>query len=141
MKRPSFTKIRFFLIAMGALLFVSTTQNKALARDYDTDTASSAVFASGFHDGGRLVIRRIPGLGRTVIVTLKIDGLPAKGIAYGQTYDAFLRPGRHVLSVVAAPFPRFHNPWQTVLNVHVGRTYYFTAKNGSSQVVLIQASR
>jgi hypothetical protein len=127
--------------AGGALLFTFVT-NIALARDYDTlPAASNSVFASSFRDGGRLVIRRYPLLGRNVIVTLTIDGAPARGIAYGQAYDVFLRPGRHVLSVVPAPRPRFNTPWSTTLNVRVGHTYFFTAESGTGQLVLRRTSR
>jgi hypothetical protein len=124
-------RICFLLIATGALFLTSATNNKALAAGSD-----GSVFATSLQDGGRLVIRRSPSLGRNVIVTLRVDGVPARGIAYGQTYDSFLRPGRHVLSVVAAPNPTFNNPWKTTLQVHVGHTYYFTAKTGSSQIIL-----
>jgi hypothetical protein len=141
MKKQSFSKIFLFLIATGALLVTTATDNKALAHEYDNAPAApDSVFASGLHDGGRLVIRRHPQLGHILIVTLTIDGVPAKGIAYGQIYDSFLRPGRHVLSVIAAPRPRFNIPFKTTLDVQLGRTYYFTAVSQSSQVILKRTS-
>ena len=85
----------------------------------------------------RLVIRRIPNLGYDVIVQLWIDGEPATPIGYGQTYEGFLAPGRHVLSVLPAPSPRLRIPWQLTLDARSGQTYTFTAMgDGSGHLVL-----
>jgi hypothetical protein len=137
MKTQSFSRAFLFLVTGTALLLLSATSNAAPTREHSTLViVPSLPFASSLRDGGRLVIRRYPALGRNLIVTLTIDGAPARGIAYGQTYETFLRPGRHVLSVVPAPRARFNNPWKTTLDVRVGRTYYFTAKVQGGVLVL-----
>jgi hypothetical protein len=85
----------------------------------------------------RLIIRRIPNLGYDVIVQLWIDGLPATPIGYGQTYEGFLAPGRHILSVLPAPNPLWRIPWQLTLDARGGQTYTFTAMgDGSGHLVL-----
>jgi len=85
----------------------------------------------------RLIIRRIPNLGYDVVVQLWIDGVPATAIGYGHTYEAFLAPGRHILSVLAAPNPRWRIPWQLTLDARSGQIYGFTAMgDGSGHLVL-----
>jgi len=85
----------------------------------------------------RLVIRRIPNLGYDVVIQLWIDGLPATAIGYGHTYETFLAPARHILSVLPAPNPRWRIPWHLTLDARSGQTYSFTAMgDGSGHLVL-----
>src|SRR4051812_42244085 len=78
-------------------------------------------------NSGRLIIRRIPNLGNAVIVDLYIDGVATSPIVYGQTFEAALSPGRHVLSVVASPHAKWPVRSETALDVQNGQTYSFTA--------------
>jgi hypothetical protein len=72
-----------------------------------------------------------------VAVDLSIDGVAVQPITYGQTYEGFLPSGRHVLSVVATPNPKWPKPSQIILNVRNGRTYSFTAMgDGSGHLIL-----
>jgi hypothetical protein len=75
----------------------------------------------------RLNINRIPDLGNFVIVRLWIDGMWAGSIGYGHTYEGLLPPGRHVLTVMASPNPKWWTPSQMILDVRSGYTYDFTA--------------
>jgi hypothetical protein len=84
----------------------------------------------------RLVIRRIPDLGKTVAVNLSIDGVPVAIILYGHTYEGFLSPGRHVLSVFPTPNPKYPNPWKMTLDARSGHTYTFTADGDSGHLIL-----
>ena len=85
----------------------------------------------------RLIIRRFPTLGADVIVDLYVDGAPFGSVTYGQTFDAPLAPGRHVLSVQATPAPVYITRTDTTLSAQAGETYIFTAdRNSSGNLVL-----
>ena len=85
----------------------------------------------------RLIIRRFPTLGANVIVDLYVDGAPFGSVTYGQTLDATLPPGRHVLSVQATPNPVYITRTNTTLDAQAGETYTFTAEdNGSGNLIL-----
>ena len=85
----------------------------------------------------RLIIYRIPNLGNNVIVDVYLDGAPFGSIGYGQSFDKSLPPGRHVLSVEAAPNPRYGTRSDTAVDIQSGKTYVFTAAdNGSGSLVL-----
>jgi hypothetical protein len=86
--------------------------------------------------GARLIIRRSPDLGNYVHVNLYVDGVAAATIGYGSTYEGLLPPGRHVLSVVATPNPKWPNPWEMTLDVRSGQTYSFTAEGDSGYLIL-----
>jgi hypothetical protein len=86
-----------------------------------------------------LVVRRLPGLGNRVIVNLSIDGVPVAAIPYGQTYRGLLPPGRHVVSVLATPHPKWPTPSQMILDVRSGHTYNFTATSDGSGNLILQA--
>ena len=88
-------------------------------------------------DPAQLIIRRIPTLGNNVIVDLYLDGAPFAAIGYGHTYEGTLPPGRHVLSVLAGPGPKWPTPSQIVVNVRSGQIYKFTAvEDGSGGLTL-----
>jgi hypothetical protein len=94
-------------------------------------------FVQPVRDPARLIIRRIPTLGNNVIVDLYLDGAPFAAIGYGHTYDGILPPGRHVLSVLAGPNPKWPTPTQIVVNVRSGQTYTFIAVgDGSGSLTL-----
>ena len=72
-----------------------------------------------------------------MIVDVYIDGVATSPITYGQTYEAALTPGRHVLSVVASPHATWPSRSETILDVQNGQTYSFTAVgNGSGELIL-----
>ena len=72
-----------------------------------------------------------------VIVDLFVDGAPFASVTYGQTLDATLPPGRHVLSVQATPGPTYITRTNTTVDAQRGETYIFTAEgNGSGNLVL-----
>lgn len=88
----------------------------------------------------RLIVSRVPNLGNHVVVDLSVDGVAVPPIEYGQTYEGFLPTGRHVLSVVATPNPRWTTPSRKIVYVRKGRTYSFTAiDDGSGHLILKRA--
>jgi hypothetical protein len=67
---------------------------------------------------------------------LRVDGVLVAVIGYGRTYDGFLPPGRHFLSLLPTPSPRWPNPPEMILDVRSGQTYNFTAIRDSGYLVL-----
>src|SRR3954468_978307 len=104
------TRILKIFIATALILLHATIITTSVAAK-EKPAGSDSVFATGMNDGGRLVIKRSPSLGNRLIVNLRIDGASAS-IGYGHTYRAFLRPGRHTLSVIASPEPQNVVRWE-----------------------------
>ena len=119
---------RTFILAMTCLLCVA---GYAGAKTRATSGASS--------DQGtaRLIVHRIPTMGKFVIVHLYVDNIVVGGIGYGGTYEGFLKPGHHVLSVLATPRPKWRERPPTIVDVRSGQTYKFTAMgNGEGNLML-----
>jgi len=58
-------------------------------------------------------------------------------IGYGDTYDGVLKPGHHVLSVLATPRPKWGERPPTNVDVQSGQTYKFTATgNNEGNLIL-----
>ena len=128
------------LLLVVAWLFFSA-HAACQATSLDLQSPRGVVAGPGFvqsvEGAARLIIRRIPNLGYDVVIQLWIDGMPATAIGYGHTYEALLPPGRHILSVLPAPNPRWRIPWQLTLDARNGQTYSFTAMgDGSGHLVL-----
>jgi len=128
------------LVLIATCLFLSGyTANQAMSSDAPSGRAAVAGPASvrPVNGAARLIIHRIADLGNNLIVRLWIDDVAVASIAYGHTYEGLLPPGRHVLSVLPTPNPRWKTPWQTTLNVQNGQTYSFTAMaDGSGHLIL-----
>jgi hypothetical protein len=127
-------------LTIASLLF-ATILAPSQAADPTAESHRAVITKSGSTEpsieDGRLVVRRPPNLGNNVIVDLYIDGVAALPIVYGQTYAGLLKPGRHVLSVVASPGAIWPTQSKTVLDVQKGQTYSFNAvDDGSGQLVL-----
>jgi hypothetical protein len=128
------------LVLIATCLFLSGyTANQAMSSDAPSGRAAVAGPASvrPVNGAARLIIHRIADLGNNLIVRLWIDDVAVASIAYGHTYEGLLPPGRHVLSVLPTPNPRWKIPWQMTLNVQNGQTYDFTAMaDGSGHLIL-----
>ncbi len=116
--------------------FAATSQ--AFAADPQSGRAEAApsLLVRPVHGAARLIISRAPDLGNFVIVRLAVDGAPAASIGYGHTYQGFLSPGRHVLSLLPTPSPKWLAPWRMTLDARSGHTYNFTAMGNSGYVIL-----
>jgi len=84
---------------------------------------------------GRLVIRRAPNLGPTV-VGLMIDGVQTDKITYNRSYNAPIAAGSHVLTVYPVVSLEGAKPTETHVNIEAGKTYTFTAARKDIQIVL-----
>ena len=123
-------------VAVIAFALISGIAANAHAKSKRNVNTTYATVQSTAHPA-RLIIRRFPTLGVNVIVDLYVDGAPFGSVPYGQTLDAALPPGRHVLSVQATPAPVYITRTNTTLDVQGGETYTFTAEgNGSGNLIL-----
>jgi hypothetical protein len=131
MKRYSYSIRGALVLIVTCLFFSAYDACPAASREAQLDRADRAGSA-------RLIISRIPNLGNWVIVDLWVDGVPAASIGYGHTYRGSVAPGRHVLSVLPTPRPRWPTPWQMTLDVQSGRTYSFTVMDDHSGHVILE---
>jgi len=83
-----------------------------------------------------LIVRRLADLGNYVWVDLYVDGVAVGSIGYGSSYEGLLAAGRHVLSVLPTPNPKWPTPWEMTLDVRSGQTYTFTAEGDSGYLTL-----
>ena len=106
---------------------------------------------SGFphsEDDAHLVVTRSANFGTFQYLMLFVDGVHVADLGLGQSYEAGLPPGQHVLSVSTTPqIYRYTPPTQRRVNAKPGKTYAFTAfwknsdeayleKNGSSKRII-----
>ena len=96
----------------------------------------------------RLIVSRAANFGTFQHLILFVDGVQVADLGLGQSYDAVLPPGQHVLSVSTTPQGyRRTPPTQRRVNLEPGETYAFTAfwknsyraylyRNGSSKRVI-----
>ena len=140
MKRYSYSSRVAFVPVSVCLFFSAYAVCPAASEDQPVNRIVVARSDSAQPPRGaaaRLIIRRIPNLGNWVFVSLWIDGVPAASIGYGHTYVGYVAPGRHVLSVLPTPRPRWPTPWQMILDARSGQTYDFTAMDDHSGHVIL----
>ncbi len=138
MKTYSHSSRNALILMTTALLFFSgyaTSQASSNAQSRRASVKRSA-FVQPVSGAARLIIRRIPDLGNFVYVDLYIDGVAVAPIGYGTTYEGLLPPGRHVLSVLPTPNPKWPTPWEMTLDVRSGQIYSFTAEGDSGYLTL-----
>jgi hypothetical protein len=139
MKTYRYSNRNALILMITGLLFLSTyPASQAMSSDARPHRAGVAGSAVGqpVEGAARLIVSRDPGLGNFVIAHLRVDGVLVGVFGYGRTYDGFLPPGRHVLSLLPTPSPRWPNPPGMILDVRSGQTYNFTAIRDSGYLVL-----
>jgi len=99
-------------------------------------------------DDARLVVSRSASFGTFQYLILYVDGVHVANLGLGQSYDAVLPRGQHLLSVSTSPQAyRYTPPTQRRVKAEPGKTYAFTAfwqnydeayleKNGGSQRIV-----
>jgi hypothetical protein len=88
---------------------------------------------------GRLIVQRSADFGNGLFLNLFIDGRQVANIAWNYRYDAFIPAGRHVVTVLAVPWPGVRRPSSTRVIIQPGQTYVFTGVWESDRVVLRRA--
>jgi hypothetical protein len=120
MKISHYVSVKLVMIALACSLAASAPIQAREAR------ANSASARSG--DNARLVVTRAANFGTFEFVNLFVDGVQVADLGVNQSYNAVLRPGQHVLSIVTSPQTYSHpTPTQLRINVKPGETYAFTA--------------
>ena len=120
MKISHYVSIKLVMIALACSFAASTPIQAREAK------ANSASARSG--DNARLVVTRAANFGTFEFVNLFVDGVQVADLGVNQSYDAVLRPGQHVLSIVTSPQTYSHpTPIQLRINARPGETYAFTA--------------
>jgi hypothetical protein len=97
---------------------------------------STSNAGQGSYPPGRIVVKRVPQFGWNLAFDLHIDGRPVATVLKNQQYDAWLPPGRHILTVYTATYEGLPQPTTTIVNVEPGRTQVFTAIWDSSLIFL-----
>ena len=79
-------------------------------------------------DNAQLQIWRAADFGYWISMNIYIDGVMVTSLAWNQSYQALVRPGEHVLSLITTPSP-YGKTRVTYHKVHMkpGETYAFTA--------------
>jgi hypothetical protein len=139
MKTYRYSNRNALILMTTGLLFLSTyAASQAMSSDAQSRRAGAAGSAvvQPVEGAARLIVRRDPGLGNYLIAHLRIDGVPVAAIGYGRTYRGFLPPGRHVLSLLPTPNPKWPSPSAMILDVRSGQTYNFTLIGDSGHLIL-----
>ncbi len=140
MKIHRYVSRKALILVSTGLLFVSSyTVSQAMSSDAHSRhfVRERPTYWQPAGEPARLIIRRSPDLGNNIIVALFIDGVGVPGMGYGRTSTGFLRPGRHILSVLPTPAPKWTIPWDMVLDVRRGRTYRFTVMGDHSGYLIL----
>ena len=96
--------------------------------------------ASSDAGSARLIVYRSPATGKFVIVQIYDGDAILGSVSYGGTYEGSLKPGRHVLSVLATPRPKWRERPPITVDVRSGQIYKFTAVgNGQGNLILVPA--
>ena len=139
MKTYSYSSRNALVLTTTCLFFLSAyAASQAMSSDAQSRRASAggSTVMQPINGAARLIIRRDPGLGTFLIAHLHVDGVLVGVFGYGRTYEGFLPPGRHVLSLLPTPSPKWPAPWEMILDVRSGETYSFTAQGYSGHLIL-----
>lgn len=140
MKTYKYSNRNALILMTACLLFLGPyATSQAMSSDAQSrraDAAGSAV-VQPVDRAGRLIVCRDPALGNFLIAHLDVDGVPVATIPYGRSYEGFLSPGRHVLSMLPTPNPAWRTAPAMILDVRSGQTYTFTAIGDSGYLILL----
>ena len=132
----------------GKLIMVAIACSLAASTPIQAHVAKSNSASAPSKDDARLVVTRAANFGTFQYLILFVDGVHVADLGLGQSYDAVLPPGQHVLSVSTTPqIYRSPPPTQRRVNAEPDKTYAFTAfwknydeayleKNGDSKRII-----
>jgi hypothetical protein len=140
MKILNHVSAKLIMVAVACSFATSASIQAGVARSNSASVHSE--------DDARLVVTRAANFGTFQYLILSVDGVHVADLGLGQSYDALLPPGQHVLSVNTTPqIYRRTPPTQRRVNTEPDNTYAFTAfwknfyqpyleKNGSSKRII-----
>jgi hypothetical protein len=132
----------------GKLMMVAIAFSLAASTPIQARVGRSNSASARSEDDARLVVSRPANFGTFEYLNLFVDGVHVADLGLGQSYDALLPAGPHVLSVSTTPqIYRRTPPTQRRVNAGPGETYAFTAfwknsyrayleKNGSTKRIV-----
>jgi len=132
----------------GKLIMVAIACSFAASTPIQAGVARSNFAPARSEDDARLVVTRSANFGTFQYLNLFVDGVHVADLGLGQSYDALLPPGQHVLSVNTTPQIYRRTPaTQQRVTAEPGETYAFTAfwknsyrayleKNGSTKRII-----
>src|SRR6267142_588199 len=113
---------------LGKLIMVAIACSFAASTPIQARVARSNSASARSEDEARLVVSRAANFGTFQYLILFVDGVHVADLGLGQSYDALLPPGQHVLSVSTTPQGyRYTAPTRRRVNAEPGETYAFTA--------------
>src|SRR5206468_11664547 len=112
----------------GKLIMVAVAFSFAASTPIQARVARSNSASARSEDDARLVVSRAANFGTFQYLILFVDGVHVADLGLGQSYDALLPPGQHVLSVSTTPqIYRRTTLTQRRVNAEPDKTYAFTA--------------
>jgi len=132
------TSASVLLLAICAWLVAGATQVASAADSKPAPQQTGAIFATSLADGGRLVISGSPVLGQNVAMTIKIDDQIVGTLMHGRTFDKYMAPGRHVVTVVPN---RLLGNWVATLDVRAGQTFSYVVKANTKAIYLVPSAQ
>ena len=136
----------------GKLIIVAIACSFAASTPIQARVARSNSASARSEDEARLVVSRAANFGTFQYLILFVDGVQVADLGVGQSYNAVLPAGQHVLSVSTTPQGyRRTPPTRRRVNLEPGETYAFTAfwknlyqayleKNGSTKRIITPSS-
>ena len=117
-------------LACACLALAACTTNQSGTSTTGTSAATST-------SGGRLIVHRSPTFG-SGFLTLTLDGTQVANVALGRTYDAYVSPGKHVLTAVHIPNISAQIPASVTFTAEIGKTVSYIAQWQDDVVVLVR---
>jgi len=132
MKRTfQFLRLPLLAVALLSLVIPAATQ----AGDY-----SSRYRGNSSGENSNLMVWRAADFGYWISIGLYIDGQQVTSLGWNQGYQAQVRPGEHVLSLITSPSPygktrvSYHR-----VTMRPGETYKFTALWREAQLPVLES--
>ena len=117
-------------LACACLALAACTTNQSGTSTTGTSAATST-------SGGRLIVHRSATFG-SGFLTLTLDGTQVANVALGRTYDAYVSPGKHVLTAVHTPNISAQIPASVTFTAEKGKTVSYIAQWQDDYVVLVR---
>ena len=100
-------------------------------------TSSTGTSAAGSSSDARLIVHRSPTFGGGFL-TLTLDGKQVANVEISRTYDAYVSPGKHVLTAVHTPNIAAQIPASVTFTAEKGKTYSFIAQWQDKDLILVR---
>jgi hypothetical protein len=119
--------MKTFRYVFGKLIILAIACSFAASTTTQGREAKSDPASAGSNDHARLVVNRAANFGILESVNVFVDGVQVAELELGQSYDAVLPPGEHVLSISINPKTYGRRPTQRRVTAKPGQIYTFTA--------------